>query len=451
MPRLTKRLCEQLAADRPAGIVWDDQVKGFGLRGLTFIVSYRIAGDRKARMRSLGSWPEVHPDRAREEAREIRAAARQGRDLLAERLAAAAEARSASLPVSDLLGEWMADLGRQIEDRTAEGRSVLYERELLRLARKIVLPALGGATVREVGGERLQALIGVQTSLSTARNLRNLLARFTRFSNDRFVLRGIPVRWPTRFEVNGRPRSRDHRYTLEEMRRLWDAAGGLGRRGALLRFMMLTGCRRIEAQKVEWDHLRLDEARWEQPGHLTKNSKPHRVPLSGPAIALLRWLPPRVGCPLVFPGRGGKTVGGWTDVRRALLERAGVDGGTLHDFRRTIVSALGDHGFDPQAADKLLNHAAGATMGSVMGVYQRSALWQPQVEAIETWTRLLLPDGARFDEPFAEARIRRPGGRAAARAGSTSPRPRGRSRRTSPSASSAVPSPPPPASSGAGR
>ena len=125
--------------------------------------------------------------------------------------------------------------------------------------------------------------------------------------------------------------------------------------------------------------------------------------------------------PLVFAGRGGKPVGGWTDIRQAVMAAAGVGEGTLHDFRRTLVSTLGDHGFDPQVADKLLNHAAASSMGGVMGVYQRSELWTKRREAIDLWTDLLMgavakaldqPPGPAtwgFGEPFEDARIVRAG------------------------------------------
>jgi integrase len=124
----------------------------------------------------------------------------------------------------------------------------------------------------------------------------------------------------------------------------------LGRRGAMVRCMLLTGCKRSEAASMEWAHLRLHDAvlgpHWEQPGRLTKSKEPHRVPLSAPGLAMLRWLPLRVTeraghAALVFAGRGNKTAGGWTLIRRALLTSAGVDTGTMHHFRRTIVSALG--------------------------------------------------------------------------------------------------------------
>lgn len=193
--------------------------------------------------------------------------------------------------------------------------------------------------------------------------------------------------------------------------------------------MLLTACRRSEAQRLLWEQVDLDDAvlgPWAGlPAALVKHKRFTRIPLSPAAVALLRWLPPRESrqfgeAALVFAGRANRPVGGWTDVRRALLREARVADGTLHDIRRTVVSTLGDRGWEPAVVDRLLNHAAAATMGGVMGVYQRSELWEQQRKAIEAWAEILLGEAARlqrrpldretwgFDQPFTEARIRRP-------------------------------------------
>jgi hypothetical protein len=98
-----------------------------------------------------------------------------------------------------------------------------------------------------------------------------------------------------------------------------------------------------------------------------------------------------------------------------------VDDGVLHDIRRTVVSTLGDRGWEPAVVDKVLNHAAAATLPGVMGVYQRSEQWEQQRKALEAWADLLMLEVARlkgsplnretwgFDEPFQDARIVRPG------------------------------------------
>lgn len=445
--QINKRACNALAKQKPSATVnhWDDDFPGFGIRQspqgrLSFILKYRVKGDSAQRWITLGTFPTLLPEAAREEATAIKREADLGRDLVATRRADSdrekaeiAAAQALAIPLPTLLDAWRAHTESAIAAKLQRGESVLYERELLRLETNIVRPALKDESAGELDPRRFQAIVNRQaeTSVSTARNVRSLLVRFTRLSNDRFTMDKVAIEWPTTFvlKLKGRVRSRAHRFTIDEAAALWIAAGDLGRRGALVRFMLLTACRRIEAQKVAWDHIELDDpiigANWQQPPHLTKNKLAHRVPLSPPAVALLRWLPPRATkasgeADLVFAGRGNGTVGGWTDIRRALLKGAGVDDGTLHDIRRTVVSALGDHGFDPQVADTLLNHSAATTMGGVMAVYQRSELWQKRRQAIELWAELLMgavaarlkvPPGEAawgLKQPFQDAKIIRP-------------------------------------------
>src|SRR5262249_30784314 len=80
----------------PAGLAdkvyFDDALPGFGLRlraggARTWIVQYRLPGERRERRFTLGSPAVFTPAQARSEARKIIAAARLGRDLATEKRA----------------------------------------------------------------------------------------------------------------------------------------------------------------------------------------------------------------------------------------------------------------------------------------------------------------------------------------------------------------------------
>jgi integrase len=474
--RLGKRSLDDLArrwakgrengAPASRDVVWDDELKGFGVRrqgagAVSFVMSYRVKGDVRRRWITLGSWPAVHPDAAREAAREIKAAAALGRDLLAEREAAAAavaaeaaaearrvaaemeERRTAGIPLVEIAGAFHVKLEAAMTAKLLAGRSGLHERELLRLLLVRLRPALVGAEVGSFDPDSLQALLDGASGHSAAVNLRTLISRFARFARSWLAERGVKVNWHRSYDIQQeRPVSRDHRYSLEEAARLWIGAGALGRRGALVRFMLLTACRRSEAQRLAWDYVVLAAEglgpRVELPAARVKHLRATAIPLCPAAAALLRWLPPRESrrageAELVFAGRGNRPVGGWTDIRRALLVGAGVADGTLHDIRRTVVSTLADHGWEPSVVDRLLNHAASSTVGGVMAVYQRSEQWAQRRAAIEAWAALLFGEVDRLlgqpvsreswglDAPFEEARIKRARRRRAARRAAEAP------------------------------
>lgn len=424
-------------------VIWDDELRGFGVRrqtigtGATFILKYRVKGETRQRWLTLGEWPSVHPERAREEAQAIKQAAALGSDLVAQRrleaqreASAAAEVRRQAIPLSDVLDAFRAALTAARDRKVEQGRSGVHERELLRLEAKALRPFLAGQTVGGFDPGSLQALLDRASGHSAATSMRTLISRFARFGKSWLAERGVAVTWAASYHIGQEtPVSRDHLYTLEEAARLWIGAGKLGRRGALVRFMLLTACRRSEAQRLRHEHVVLHDAdrgpHLALPAVTVKHLRLTKTPLSPPAVALLRWLPPRTSrrlgdADLVFAGRGNRQVGNFTDIRRALLRAARVPDGTLHDIRRTVVSTLADKGWEPSVVDRLLNHAASATMTGVMAIYQRSDLWEQQRQAIEAWGEMLLAEVARqlrkpldretwgLEEPFADARIKRP-------------------------------------------
>ncbi|MBB3898579.1 tyrosine-type recombinase/integrase [Roseococcus suduntuyensis] len=414
--------------------LWDSSLPGFGIRWgggdkITFICKLRVRGSHQQIFASLGDWISMTPEAARERALALRTAAQAGRNLLEEERAARVQQDRDTFPLSRLLDSWRLATEAVRAKRMAAGESGSYEKELLRLEGKVVRPLIGAAELGAFDPDQLQACID-SARPGDRRNVRALVVRFVKHARTELRAQGVKVAWPTRFEVEVKSQPRWERYTLDEMARIWIAAGALGRRGALVRFLMLTGCRRSEAALAAWDDLVLEDAvlgpHWNQPAARTKTRRPYRVALSAPAVALLRWLPPRATrksgeAALIFAGRGNKPLGGWTALLTAVRAGAGLrPGSTLHDFRRTLVSVLGDHGFDPQVADGLLNHAQSASLPGVMATYNRSEMWEKRRAALDLWVELLFAAVDRalgtpvsreswsFDGPFEDAQLAKP-------------------------------------------
>jgi integrase len=58
--------------------------------------------------------------------------------------------------------------------------------------------------------------------------------------------------------------------------------------GRATKLLMLTGCRREEIGGLLWAEINWEKRQIELPGERTKNGLPHIVPLSEPALAILR-------------------------------------------------------------------------------------------------------------------------------------------------------------------
>jgi integrase len=83
-----------------------------------------------------------------------------------------------------------------------------------------------------------------------------------------------------------------------------------------IRLLMLTGARRSEVLSSRWDMFDLEAGIWVKPSSHTKQREMHRVPLSAPAIELLKEMKSAAIGPYVFSGAGGNHL---TDIKRTWL------------------------------------------------------------------------------------------------------------------------------------
>ena len=99
-----------------------------------------------------------------------------------------------------------------------------------------------------------------------------------------------------------------------------------------LRFTILTVARTGEALGMTWDEVSLDDAVWRIPASRMKMGKPHRVPLSDAALAILRMQAAERGQnPFVFPGRPMRSLSNM--ALAMLMRRVGAGDVTVHGMR----------------------------------------------------------------------------------------------------------------------
>jgi integrase len=126
-----------------------------------------------------------------------------------------------------------------------------------------------------------------------------------------------------------------------------------------LEWCILTAARLGEALGTRWCEINFDEAIWECPAERMKAHKAHRVPLSPPALALLRSLPRGEPGAFVFPGaRPGKPLSNM--VMKSLFNRMGEHKITSHGFRSTFRDWAGESTqFPREICEAALAHAVG--------------------------------------------------------------------------------------------
>jgi integrase len=182
-------------------------------------------------------------------------------------------------------------------------------------------------------------------------------------------------------------RQRERVLGVDELRALWRALGAEdAHTAALFQLYVLTAQRDGEVRAMAWPEVDLAAAWWTIAAARAKNGRAHRVPLSAPAVAVLRTLHERrdVAVRWVFPSTRGSASGHRERVYKAvhrLRRSSGVVDFTPHDLRRTAASHMTSIGIPRLVVAKLLNHAE----RGVTAVYDRYGYDREKREAVAAW------------------------------------------------------------------
>jgi integrase len=351
---------------------WDGDIGGFGLRlreggSRNWVVQYDLAG--RTRRVTLGSIALLDVGAARAKARNLLAHTRLGGDPAAEKRAyraRAAETFAAILP------SYLID--KQRDCRQSSFKQI--ERRLQKLAQPLHPLPITAIDRRSIAS--LVADVADSNGPSAATNLHGTLCGYFSWLMGAGLLEQNPMLGANK------PKSlpaRDRVPTEDELRTLWAALGD-DDYGDIVKLLIYTACRRAEVGALRWDEIDFDKAVIEIPAARMKNGKPHVVPLSEPALAILKRRA-RNGRDHVF-GRGASGFQGWSYQRKALDD--GIPGPrpdwTLHDLRRLASTVMnGQLGIQPHVVERILAHV----QGGVAGTYNRSDYIAEKRRALERW------------------------------------------------------------------
>jgi integrase len=149
--------------------------------------------------------------------------------------------------------------------------------------------------------------------------------------------------------------------------------GGLAARA--LEFLFLTAARTGEVIGAKWSEIDEQARLWTVPASRMKAGKEHRVPLSGPAQAILKALPRR--------GPGPFPVSNM--AMTMALRRMGRGAVTVHGFRSTFSDWVTEQTSSPsEVREMALAHAVGS---KVEEAYRRSDLFEKRRELMDAWAR----------------------------------------------------------------
>jgi integrase len=392
---LTKGQIDEARPKPSSFIIWDDSLRGFGVKvhpngRKTFLIQYRLPGSRRTYQPILGIYGRpLTLKMARREAERMLSEARLGRDpkALIREHAQREKAETEALTIAGLVEQYRIALMAGVAS-SQRGHGSQYVRETLKQLDKAV-KLIGKLRADDVKQHHIHKVLDtVATYPNTQHKVKGALHRLFKWGRSR----GLLTADPTANVETSPPSSRDRVLTMGELVAIWRAADAVGDVYAdSVKLMALTGQRRDEVAQMEWDEVDLDAGTWTLPTQKTKARRAHVVPLPSLAVELIkarqgeRDLHPT----LVLPNQVGTAISGWSWLKDKLTELSGVNGWVFHDLRRTLVSQLAEKGVSAFVLDSLLNHSAATTRVGVLGVYNRSTMLEPARGAIATWDAML--------------------------------------------------------------
>jgi integrase len=348
---------------------WDRGLRGFGVRVYptgrkVFTVRYTLHGE--LHRKSLGVYRnargvvggEVGYSKARAEAERILSEARSGRDPFI----GVALLRNADISTFEGLCErFFADPApgrkrRVLSEATRTG--------LTRIVRKELIPAWGRRDPNSIQRQELQhwakAIADGKDRKKAAPYLANraldYMAMIYSWAVRREILRYTPFLGLEK-PFSEQPRTRS--LSNDELRLLFKALAQAPRQITAVWLMLFYSANRLrETLKMEWAWIDFEKKYLVLPATVTKNKRPHLVPLVQPAVELLVMLKALVpNSPYVFPGPNGRPLNWIHKATNKILDSAGIEDARHHDTRRVIQTNMAELGVAPHVADMVLNHA----------------------------------------------------------------------------------------------
>jgi integrase len=402
--RLTDATVKRLPLPAKASKIHPDgDVPGFGCRvtangARSYVLRYRVRGTGRERTFTIGDTGDWQATAARHKAKELRRLIDDGGDPLGD-----IETQRAAPTVTDLIERFVAE---HVEPRLRPESARQYRMLLNRYIR----PHFGAhAKVADVAFADIDALhrkIGKSGAPYAANRTVAVLSKMF----------ALAVRWNMRDTNPAKSIGRNYeakrkRYLSgDELARLTAALAAHPNQQAanIVRLLLLTGCRRMEAMSARWADLDLTAGVWTKPGSTTKQKSDHVAPLSGPARQLLSEIRAEQSGrdEWVFPSSAGK-AGHVVELARAwrtICEAAGIEGLRVHDLRHSFASQLASGGASLPLIGALLGHSNPATTSRYAHLFD-----DPMRAAVEKVGAVVAAAGKDVEATNVEAFPKRPG------------------------------------------
>ncbi len=412
MPKLTKRIVDQVETGKADYFIWDDDLQGFGLRVFTsgrrsYVVQYRAKGrTRRFTIGPHGIWT---PETARREARILLGRVAQGDNPAEER-----ELDHKAITVKELCERYLEDakagliLGKK---RRPKKESTIYTDEG-RIKRHII-PLLGTRRVKDLTSADItrfmrDVAVGrtkmtektkkygrtiVRGGIGTGTRTLGLLGAILTYARENGIIETNPAHGIRKAADQKRNRrlSEDEYRLLGQLLRDADHNDQLSTAATMIRALALTGCQRGEIINLDWREV--DTAN--SCIQLSDSKEGASVrPIGLPVVELLEARRSDAIAGFVFEGTvEGKPLIGFPKHWLKILTKSQLGGITPHILRHSFASVANDLGFTESTIAALLGHAQSTITGRYIHSVDTALIMA--ADTVAGYIQGLM-DGARF-------------------------------------------------------
>lgn len=402
--KITKRSVDALGPGAADRFLWDDELRGFGLKVTpagkrSYVYQYRLGGrETKTRRWTIGGhgspWTATS---ARTEAERLARLVGQGIDPVEDDRKRKRDATTLEF------GAYL-DTFRDNYLKTDWGSSWEQAYRQLELH---VLPTLKGMVLPSIGKPEINSVFDkLKDRPALARNVWAALAKMMSWAT---IQRGdLVVNVMASMEAPAGVSARKRVLSQDELLALWRASLRLDATfGSFVRMLIVTLQRRSEVAELPWKELSQAEGLWRLPGERAKNGMDHLVPLSTMAIAELASLGWKHRG-LVFTTTGRSPISGFSKLKTRLDklmlaemqkiedERAAaadesphvmtLEPWRLHDLRRTGTTRMQALRISIEVTERVINHHQGGEAAGIRGIYNLYEYQEEKTRALQAWS-----------------------------------------------------------------
>lgn len=370
------------------------EVPGLGLHvtgiSRSWLLRFSFAG-RRPEM-GLGSFPEVTLATARQKARDARELVRQGFNPIDAKKAA----RSAAVAARATSKTFAECAARYIDAKSPEWANAKHLAQWRTTIEAFANPTIGALSVRDVDTPHVMAILEPiwKSKTETAVRLRGRLEAILDWAAVRGYRVGPnPARWKGHLSVMlpapSKIAATEHHTALPyvEMPGFMAQLRAVeGESAQALQFAVLTAARSGEVRGATWQEVDFDAKAWTVPAGRMKARKPHRVPLSEPALRLLRTRLAGKPTDLIFSSsRSGRQLSDM--AMTATVRRMKVDA-VPHGLARATFKTWATEctSFPREVVEMALAHTL---ENKTEEAYWRGDLFEKRVRAMQAWAKFL--------------------------------------------------------------